>query len=105
MLFVSVVEVVWVEVSIRQIPELWSEATAAQVVAEDSIESMDYCLLYQTQSQLWSVVEELWEPNMLLIRLIAPMEGMEELPPSMPLHAELQVVKVVRKFQPTHGHP
>jgi hypothetical protein len=95
--------VVEVEVLIQQIPELWSEATAAQVEEEDSIKSMEFCLLYQTPSQLWSVLRELLEPNTLRIRLIAPMEEMGEDRPSMPRHAELQVVKVVRKSVPTRG--
>jgi len=76
---------------------------AEPVGAEDSIEYTEFCPLYQTQSQLLSVLQELLEPNTLQIRLIAPTEEMEEDRPSTPRHAELQVVKVVRKSVPTHG--
>jgi hypothetical protein len=73
------------------------------VGAEDSIEYMEFCPLYQTPFQLLSVLPELLEPNTLQIRLTAPMEEMEEDRPSMLRHAELQVVKVVRKSVPTRG--
>jgi len=92
-----VAEVVWVEELTQIIRAHLSGITVVRVVVADFTASKAFYQRCLSHVQSWSVPVVPLEPNTSPILLKPPMEGMEDIPPSMTPHAEPPVAKAERE--------